>query len=117
MENTNAAPITRHSFTARERGMLNAAVALDIIDAVELGCMIAEHGADAQALFSEIGSAANANYHMPTDSKLGKARIAWHKICESVMWLAQDDGRDDKHGFAADARKSAIETLAAHRID
>jgi len=69
--------LTRFDFDKTTRDAFNAAVSLDIIDAVELGCLMAEHGADAGAIISEITHTAFLNFH----SDVGRARHAdWCEI-------------------------------------
>lgn len=55
--------MTRFDFDKITRDALNAAVTLGIIDAVGLGCIMANHGADAQLIVDEITEAAFCDFH------------------------------------------------------
>lgn len=56
--------MTRFDFDKQTRDAFNAAVEqLRIIDAVELGCLMVEHGTDAAAIMNEITEAAYADRH------------------------------------------------------
>jgi hypothetical protein len=57
--------MTRHDFTKAQRDHLNLAVSLGIVDAVELGCMMAVLGADFRALSDDLSEAAFAGRHCP----------------------------------------------------
>ena len=54
---------SRFDFTKAQRTLLNTAVSLDIIDAVELGCLISEHGSDFDAIEEDILMCAWASHH------------------------------------------------------
>lgn len=55
--------IQRHDFSKASRDAFNAAVSLNVIDAVELGCLMVEHGSDAEAIMDEITECAFAQRH------------------------------------------------------
>ena len=55
--------MNRHQFTKETRNAFNAAVALDIIDAVELGCMMNEYKGNATEIMDAISEAAYACIH------------------------------------------------------
>lgn len=55
--------MTRFDFDKITRDAFNAAVSLGIIDAVELGCLMAQHRTDAQAIIDEITEAAFCDHH------------------------------------------------------
>jgi len=54
--------MNRHDFTKAQRDLLNFAVRIDVVDAVELGCMLA-HGANFATLDNELTEAAFSDYH------------------------------------------------------
>lgn len=72
--------MTRFDFDKITRDAFNAAVALDIIDAVELGCLMAEHGTDAAAIIEEITTAAFADFH---DGEGRKRHASWCRIVDN----------------------------------
>ncbi len=55
--------ISRHDFTKPERDMLNLAVTLNVVDAVELAVMVANIGVNFDVLCSELTDAAFTNIH------------------------------------------------------
>jgi hypothetical protein len=55
--------MNRHQFTQQTRDAFNAAVALDIIDAVELGCMMNEFNGNAEDIINDITEAAYTHIH------------------------------------------------------
>lgn len=46
--------ISRHDFTKGQRELLNYAVQIQLLDAVELGVLIANHGPDMEAIRKEL---------------------------------------------------------------
>jgi hypothetical protein len=66
--------MNRFDYTETTRKAFNAAVALDIIDAVELGCMMNEHNGNVQAILQDITEAAYACIH--TDKSKHSAWVA-----------------------------------------
>ena len=55
--------MNRHHFTKETREAFNAAVSIDIIDAVELGCMMNEYQGNATEIMDSITEAAYACIH------------------------------------------------------
>ncbi len=55
--------MNRFDYTETTRKAFNAAVALDIIDSVELGCMMNEHNGNVQSILQDITEAAYACIH------------------------------------------------------
>jgi hypothetical protein len=55
--------MNRFDYTEITRKAFNAAVALDIIDAVELGCMMNEHNGNVQSIMDDITAAAYTWIH------------------------------------------------------
>ncbi len=55
--------MNRHQFTQHTREAFNAAVDLDIIDAVELGCMMNEFKGNAAEIMNAITEAAYTHIH------------------------------------------------------
>jgi hypothetical protein len=55
--------MNRHQFTKETRTAFNAAVSLDIIDAVELGCMMNEFNGNATEIMDAISEAAYTHIH------------------------------------------------------
>ena len=53
----------RFDFTKAERDMLNLAVTLNVVDAVELGCMMANVGVNFDVLAGELTEVAFTNIH------------------------------------------------------
>jgi hypothetical protein len=71
--------MTRYDFDETTRRALNSAVSLNIIDAVELGCIMAAHGTDVAAILAEITEAGWADRHSPESAD---ARRAWCSILD-----------------------------------
>jgi hypothetical protein len=72
--------MTRFDFDKITRDAFNAAVSLGIIDAVELGCLMAQHGTDAEAIIKEITLAAYCCSH----SAQGRARhSSWCDVIDT----------------------------------
>jgi hypothetical protein len=72
--------LSRFDFNKNQRDLLNLAVSLGIIDAVELGCMMAEHGADFTAITDEISEACWASR---LEMDRAEARSAWIDACDN----------------------------------
>ena len=53
-----ALPTTRHDYSKDERDLLNVAVKIGVIDAVELGILMIKHGVDTEIIRIEITEAA-----------------------------------------------------------
>ena len=53
----------RFDFTQSERDMLNKAVRIGVVDAVELGCMMSNIGVNFDQLASELTETAYTNIH------------------------------------------------------
>tara|TARA_S200002703_G_scaffold28809_1_gene24600 strand:+ start:159 stop:392 length:234 start_codon:yes stop_codon:yes gene_type:complete len=71
--------MSRFDFNKQTRDAFNKAVALNIIDAVDLGCMFVEFGADARAIMNEITECAWAQRHDgTTHADWCKINDAWH---------------------------------------
>lgn len=109
---TNPRTLTRFDISLVHRDMLNAAVRIGLVDAVEIGVLIHNHGTNIEAVLDELSEAAYARIHDDP-----KTRLAWIEIRESVSCLQEpDDGLPDKFGFRADARARAREVVAEHGI-
>jgi len=78
----------RFDFDKLTRDALNAAVDIGIIDAVELGCMIATHGVDAEVIMTEITEAAYADIHC---SEGYAAHAQWCRV--NNQWRAEHPRR------------------------
>jgi hypothetical protein len=46
--------LTRFDFTKNQRDLLNAAVSCGLVDAIELACMVTNHGNNMDALLDEL---------------------------------------------------------------
>lgn len=55
--------LDRFDYTQDQRSLLNKAVEIGFVDAVELGCMMANHGTNVHALFDGLTEAAFSNIH------------------------------------------------------
>ena len=72
----------RFDFTKPQRDLLNLCVSLDVVDAVELGCMMALHTTNFNALLDELTECAHASRHCTESSA---ARSEFHAAC-SAYW-------------------------------
>lgn len=97
--------------TATDKDMLTAAVRIGFANVGDIIELIAVHDGDPNAILSNLDSWAEALRH--TDfAKLS----AWFKLRESVRFLINDDGHNDKHGFAAEAREKARVIVSEHEV-
>ena len=104
--------ITRHDFTATDRDMMAAAIGLGLLDAIDLACLVHEHGADAKAILDEVSDYAEARRH--TD---GQTMSVWCAMRNSVSYFRTvEQGGEDRFGFKADATAKARSVLEKHGV-
>jgi hypothetical protein len=88
----------RHDFDKMTRDALNEAVALEILDAVELGCLMANHGDDARKLMREITEIAFTGIHDIVGRKKHAdwcgINDAWHAARAAASTSAPMTGAD-----------------------
>lgn len=76
--------MNRFSYSKPSRDLLNKAVALDILDAIELGCLMAELGTNVPSIVNEINEFVWASrHHFPAAE-----RLAWHKAVRAYRAAA-----------------------------
>jgi hypothetical protein len=104
--------ITRHDFTATDPDMMTAAIALGLLDAIDLACLAYEHGANAKAILDEVSNYAEARRHYD-----GKTMSAWYAIRDAVYYFRTvEQGGEDHFGFKAEADAKASAVLEKHRV-
>ena len=67
----------RHDYSYEARALLNHAVAIDLLDGVELGCVMLEHGGDLAKVLETLQGYAWALCHSDPET-----RRAWNKARE-----------------------------------
>ena len=82
--------ISRFSFTKSQRGLLNFAVSIKVLDAVELGVLMENEGANFPAIEAEISTIAFCDRGRGVHGAWVEARDAHYKAARSAMQAAQD---------------------------
>ncbi len=99
--------------TETENTALTAAINLRLVDAHDLVRLMDEHDGDAAAMLSEIDGFAAADQH----SNPAKP-AAWFAVRDALCWLNSSIATEteDRFGFKAAARKTALSALAVAGI-
>lgn len=88
-----ASPVTsRHDFTQTTRDLLNYAVRIEAVDAVELAVLVVEHGTDVDAILEEVTNSAFACRH-----HAGQRHTLWADALDAyrVVQPAEREGDSD----------------------